>query len=347
MTPSRSRSPTIPRSAGCRTTPTAVRSKPRTRSSSTTRRWPDAAHLVADSQQGGVGSAVVRACARLCSRKLQPDPRVLVDGAHLGPKPARSARTRAARPLRHAASPTPTGRHRGSAGPAPTRPARGLLVHPQDGRRRRRVRSCAHASTRRPGITYELHDQRCPPLARPVVRVSRRAVLRDDRHHGRHQGGRTERVRVRDVVGTARPGPAGIGTRVDRTASSIDHADGTREVDHDRPDLANTHRPVASKTFPATTKVTSSSTSTNAGSRPAGPCPGSTTRRGPRPRCWGRTRRSRSRICSRRARTSSSSDCSRSRCTALGDRAWLPISAPSSRPRRSSNVHRRHGRAPR
>ena len=74
--------------------------------------------------------------------------------------------------------------------------------------------------------------QRHARRARPVVRVSRRAVLRDDRHHRDVHGRRIERVRVRHALVDPRPGPPGVGPgahRADHDRSRRRHPRGRRD----------------------------------------------------------------------------------------------------------------------
>ena len=178
--------------------------------------------------RGRVGSAVVRARPRP-ARQAATRPLVLVEGAHLGPEPASRARTPRSRASTAASSDADwkaSWIRRPGAETAPVedysfiRKTVAVGASPIDAGARVRV---GRASVR-------LRDQRRAPRARTVVRVSRRAVLRDDRHHRRREGGRAA-TRSRSRRGgdsPARDGRASVPALIAQI--SIEHADGSREV---------------------------------------------------------------------------------------------------------------------
>ena len=199
-----------------------------------------------------------------------------------GTRRARPARTRRS-PTSTPASATATGTRSGSAGRAPSSGVvEDYLAVPQGVHGRRRARSCGRASYTSAGQQYDLRVNGVPRRARPVVLVSRRAVLRDDRHHDADvtAGAANVFAFVTHCGRRARAGPASVPAFIAQI--TIDHADGTREVDHHRRDVAHARRTVDPRRRRATTRATSSSTSTSGVDPSAGTSPASTTRAGRR-----------------------------------------------------------------
>ena len=169
--------------------------------------------------------------------RLAPDHTLLVDRAHAGRRRASSVRTAADA---HFDTGLADADWHASwirrAGTLPTvvdidgsRSARRLLADPQAGDRRRepgRARPVYAAA----GQQYELHVNGTRVARRPVVLVSRRAVLRDDRRD-RARARRSVRTSSRSSR-TGRPRGQGRPDSPERSSrtSSIDHADGTRQV---------------------------------------------------------------------------------------------------------------------
>ena len=125
--------------------------RPRTRSSCTTRLTADDASVVDSREVRSHEQSYVH--VPVLAAMLQPEPHVLVDGAHVGRTTARPARTRRSRTSTRACA-TTTGRRSWIRRPgAEQQAARGLLAVPQGRARRPRARSCGHASLHRPATS--------------------------------------------------------------------------------------------------------------------------------------------------------------------------------------------------